>query len=86
MKFIAESDAEEFVIGTEIDMITRLNSAIPGKKLYPMLEGAICETMKLHTLEKVRDALKNEEPVITLPDEVADKSLKAVKHMLEASK
>ena len=86
MKFIAESDAEEFVIGTEIDMITRLNSAIPGKKLYPMLEGAICETMKLHTLEKVRDALKNEEPVITLPDEVAEKSLKAVKHMLEASK
>ena len=86
LRYIAESDAEEFVIGTEIDMITRLNSAIPGKKLYPMLEGAICETMKLHTLEKVRDALKNEEPVITLPDEVADKSLKAVKHMLEASK
>ena len=86
MRYIAESDAEEFVIGTEIDMITRLNSEIPGKKLYPMLEGAICETMKLHTLEKVRDALKNEEPVITLPNEVADKSLKAVKHMLEASK
>ena len=86
LRFIAQSDAEEFVIGTEIDMITRLKSEIPGKKLYPMLEGAICETMKLHTLEKVRDALKNEEPVITLPDEVADKSLKAVKHMLEASK
>lgn len=86
IRFIKESDAEEFVIGTEIDMITRLNSEIPGKKLYPMLEGAICETMKLHTLEKVRDALKNEEPVITLPKDVADKSLKAVQHMLEASK
>ena len=86
LRFIKESDAEEFVIGTEIDMITRLNSEIPGKKLYPMLEGAICETMKLHTLEKIRDALKNEEPVITLPDEVADKSLKAVQHMLEVSK
>lgn len=86
IRFIKESDAEEFVIGTEIDMITRLNSEIPGKKLYPMLEGAICETMKLHTLEKVRDALKNEEPAITLPKDVADKSLKAVQHMLEASK
>lgn len=86
IRFIKESDAEEFVIGTEIDMITRLNSEIPGKKLYPMLEGAICETMKLHTLEKVRDALKNEEPVITLPKDVANKSLKAVQHMLEASK
>ena len=86
LKFIAESDAEEFVIGTEIDMITRINSEIPGKKLYPMLEGAICETMKLHTLEKVRDALKMESPEVVVPDEVASKSLKAVQHMLEASK
>lgn len=86
LKFIAESDAEEFVIGTEIDMITRINSEIPGKKLYPLLEGAICETMKLHTLEKVRDALKNESPEVTVSEEVASKSLKAVKHMLDASK
>ncbi|SDA50992.1 quinolinate synthase NadA [Methanobrevibacter millerae] len=86
LRFIAESDAEEFVIGTEIDMITRINSEIPGKKLYPLLEGAICKTMKLHTLEKVRDALKNEAPEVTLPEEVAQKSLKAVNHMLEASK
>ncbi len=86
LRFIAESDAEEFVIGTEIDMITRINSEIPGKKLYPLLEGAICETMKLHTLEKVRDALKNEAPEVTVPDEVASKSLKAVQHMLDASK
>ena len=86
LRFIAESDAEEFVIGTEIDMITRLNSEIPGKKLYPLLEGAICETMKLHTLEKVRDALKNEAPEVTVPEEVTNKSLKAVQHMLDASK
>lgn len=86
LKFISESDSEEFVIGTEIDMITRINSEIPGKKLYPLLEGAICETMKLHTLEKVRDALKNESPEVKVPEEVASKSLKAVKHMLDASK
>ena len=86
LKFINESDSEEFVIGTEIDMITRINSEIPGKKLYPLLEGAICETMKLHTLEKVRDALKNESPEVRVPQEVASKSLKAVQHMLDASK
>lgn len=86
LRFIAESDAEEFVIGTEIDMITRIKSEVPGKKLYPLLEGAICKTMKLHTLEKVRDALKNEAPEVTLPEDVAQKSLKAVNHMLEASK
>ena len=86
LRFIAESEKEEFIIGTEIDMITRINLEVPGKKLYPLLEGAICETMKLHTLEKVRDALKNEAPEIVVPKDVAEKSLKAVQHMLEASK
>ena len=86
LRFIAESEEEEFIIGTEIDMITRINAEVPGKKLYPLLEGAICKTMKLHTLEKVRDALKNEAPEIVVPEEVAEKSLKAVQHMLEASK
>ena len=83
---LAESEKEEFIIGTEIDMITRINSEVPGKKLYPLLEGAICKTMKLHTLEKVRDALKNEAPEIVVPKDVAEKSLKAVQHMLESSK
>lgn len=86
LRYIAESDKEEFVIGTEIDMITRINAEVPGKKLYPLLEGAICETMKLHTLEKVKESLINEEPQVTLPEDVASKSLKAVQHMLEASK
>ena len=86
LKYIAESDKDEFVIGTEIDMITRINSEVPGKKLYPLLEGAICNTMKLHTLEKVKKALETEEPQITLPDDVREKSLKAVEHMLNASK
>jgi len=86
LKYISESDNDEFVIGTEIDMITRINSEIPGKKLYPLLEGAICKTMKLHTLEKVRDCLINETPEVTVPDEVARKSLKAVQNMLDASK
>ena len=85
LRHIASSDKEEFVIGTEIDMITRINSEVPGKKLYPMLEGAICETMKLHTLEKIRDSLVNEAPEVTLPKDIADKSRKAVEHMLNAS-
>ena len=86
LSHVRDSPKDEFVLGTEVDMITRINLEISGKKLYPLLEGAICETMKLHTLEKVRDSLINEAPQITLPKEVAEKSLKAVKHMLDASK
>ena len=86
LRYIAGSDKEEFVIGTEIDMITRINSEVPGKKLYPLLEGAICETMKLHSLEKILNALVTEEPEVVLRKDIADKSRKAVEHMLNASK
>lgn len=86
LRHIAESDKDEFVLGTEVDMITRLNREVPDKKVYPLLEDAICETMKLHSLEKVKKALEEEKPEITLPKEVCEKSLKAVEHMLNASK
>ena len=42
--------------------------------------------MKLHTLEKIRDSLVNEAPQVTLPEDVAEKSRKAVQHMLDVSK
>ena len=68
------------------DQLKKYQKEVPGKKLYPLLEGAICETMKLHTLEKIRDSLVNEAPQVTLPKDVADKSKKAVQHMLDVSK
>ena len=86
LKHIAESDNDEFVLGTEVDMITRLNKEVPEKKIYPLLEDAVCETMKFHTLEKVKKALIEEQPQIVLPKDVSEKSLKAVEHMLNASK
>ena len=81
-----ESDSDEFIIGTEIDLITRLNREIPNKKFYPLLDDAICKTMKLHSLEKVKNSLINEEFVISVPDEIAKKSLKAVQRMIDVSK
>lgn len=82
LKYITESDNEEFIIGTEIDMITRINREIPNKKLHPLLNEAICEPMKLHTLEKIRDCMINESPQVTLPKNIVEKSKKTIEHML----
>ena len=86
LSHVRDSQNDEFVIGTEVDLITRLKSEFPDKTYHPLLEGAICKTMKLHTLEKVRDCLKNEEPRIIVPEEIAEKSINAIEKMLEASK
>jgi quinolinate synthase len=86
LNHIQNSDSEEFIIGTEIDLITRINREIPDKKCYPLLDEAICKTMKLHTLEKVKNALENEEYEILVDKEIAEKSLNAVKKMIDISK
>ena len=57
----------------------------PDKIFYPVTQAAVCPNMKLTTLEKVRDALLNEAPVVTVDPDVAEKALVAVRRMIEVS-
>jgi len=83
---VKNSESEEFIIGTEVDLITRIIREIPEKKYYSLLDEAICKTMKLHTLEKVKNSLENEKYEILVDGEIAKKSLKSVERMIEVSK
>lgn len=85
MRHVADSESKTFIIGTEVDMVTRLRRENPDKIIYPLLDMAICENMKLHTLEKVKNAIKNEEFLVTVPEEIAKKARRAVERMLEVS-
>jgi quinolinate synthase len=86
LKQVAESPKDKFIVGTEIDMVTRMKREIPDKTPMPAFEEAICENMKLHTLEKVKNSLINEEFIVTVPKDIASKALKSVNRMLELSK
>jgi quinolinate synthase len=83
IRFCREDDAEEYLIATELGMVYRLSQDVPGKRFYPVSEIAVCPNMKLTTLEKVRDALRNEGPVVTVEPEIAAKALRAVQRMIE---
>ena len=85
MKHVAKSPKTTFIIGTEIGLVTRLRKENPDKIIIPALEDAICETMKLLTLEKVKNSIINEEFVVKLPLDVAEKSKHAIDKMLEVS-
>lgn len=85
LRYVSQSDEQTFIIGTEVDMITRLRMENPDKTIMPLLSDAICENMKLHTLEKVKNSLVNEEYVVTVDKKIADKARDAVKRMLEVS-
>jgi len=85
VKHVATSPKDIFIIGTEVDMVTRLRRENPGKSILPALSEAICENMKLHTLQKVKNSLVNEEFVVKVDEEIANKARKGIERMLEVS-
>jgi quinolinate synthase len=82
LRFCKEDEAEEFIIGTESGMIYRLQQDIPGKTFHAVTDMAVCPNMKLTTLEKAARALEQEEPVISVPEDIRLAALRAVERMV----
>ena len=80
------SSAEEFVIGTEIGLLYRLQKENPNKKFYPAHDRAICPNMKLNTLDKVARALESMEHQIRVPEDVRARAKRALDRMLEVGR
>ena len=84
--YVRDSDADEFIIGTETGLIELLKQKFPEKNFYAAPPGSTCLNMKKNRLELVLEALKTEGPVINVPEEVRVKAKKAIDRMLEAGK
>jgi len=83
LNFARETSARELIIGTEIGMLHRLRKENPGKRFYPASEKMVCPNMKYHTLEKVRDSLKEMIYLIKVPEEIRVKAYQSIKRMLD---
>ncbi len=86
VRICREVEDDEFLIGTEVGLLHRLEKEVPGKKFYPVSATAVCPQMKMHTLEKIEVALEKEKPEVVVPDEIADEARSAIERMLELSK
>ncbi|WP_424354848.1 quinolinate synthase NadA [Methanobacterium sp. MBAC-LM] len=86
IRHVARSPKKTFIIGTEVDMVTRLKRENPDKTFIPALSGAICENMKLYAVKNVRKCLLNEKFEIKVDDNTAKKAKVAIKRMIEVSK
>jgi quinolinate synthase len=84
-RYCRESDADEFLIGTEVGLLYRLKKEIPGKDFYPLSKSAVCPQMKMHTLEKVKRVLERENPEVLVQKDVAEKARVAIERMLDLS-
>jgi quinolinate synthase len=56
------SDADEFIVATETGMLHGLEQQNPGKTFFPANRAAVCGYMKMITLPKLRDALRDGGP------------------------
>ena len=83
MDYAKNSDAKEFIIGTENSIVQHLQFACPDKKFYPLSKDCVCHNMKLTTLGDVYDCVKGiggEE--IELSDEIREKAKRCIDTML----
>jgi quinolinate synthase len=82
-RYAQESDAEEFIIGTEIGLLHRLKKENPEKKFYPASNLAECSNMKLNNLEKILWSLEDMIYPVEVPLDIARRAKKAIDRMLE---
>ncbi len=82
IRFVKESRAKEYIIGTETGIIYRLQKENPGKNFIPATDKAVCPNMKKITLEKVLWALQENQHVVTVPEDIRVRALNSVNRML----
>jgi quinolinate synthetase A len=83
IKNAKESPYKKFIVVTETGILYPLKKANPDKEFIPADENAICKYMKMITLEKVYESLKNLKYEVILSEEVIKKAYAPIKRMLE---
>jgi quinolinate synthase len=81
-KYAAESEASEFIIGTETGVLPRMREVNPGKTFYAASEEMVCPNMKMTTLEDVLSVLETEENEVDVPAEIRERAVMALERML----
>ncbi len=82
VRFAQSSEKSEFVVATEVGIIHRLNKMASGKTFFPVKETAVCQYMKMITLEKIHASLLETKHVVTVAPETAAKARRAIDAML----
>jgi quinolinate synthase len=78
-----EKDCAEFILATETGILHRLRMENPDKRFHPASELAVCPNMKRITLDKILQALEEEDCEVRVPEETRKRALLPVQRMLE---
>lgn len=84
--YATKSDANEFIICTEMGVLYELQKKNPDKKFYSVGHRQFCPNMKKVTLEKVVAALETGACKVELPGNLQNAAQQPLNRMLELAK
>ena len=91
LDFARKDEAREYIVVTESGILFDMQRECPEKTFIPApaedteCQCNECDYMKMITLEKLRDCLRDGKPEIQVNPEVAKKALRPIERMLELS-
>ena len=91
LKYSINDSSDTFIVATESGILHEMQKACPEKTFIPAPPSDStcacneCSYMKLVTMQKLYDCLKNEAPEIHVDAEVAEKAIVSINRMLEIS-
>ena len=101
LKYAKQSSAKKFIVATEAGILHELQRQCPNQEFIPVppeisegeseINGVSscmcneCQYMKMNTLQKIYDALKNGQPAVEVDPDVARMAVKPIERMLEMS-
>src|SRR5699024_4545198 len=92
INYVKESNTTTFIVGTEAGILKKMQEAAPDKTLIaaPAKEDnncncSECAFMKMNTMEKVYNCLKNESPEIFVDKDIIEKAVVPLDRMFEYS-
>ena len=88
--YCKNAPVKDIIVVTESGMLHRLRRVCPEKNLIPgptdRCACADCRYMKMNTLQKLHDCLKNLSPTVELPEDIRSRAEIPLLRMLEQSK
>lgn len=91
LKYTLSDDSREYIVATESGILHQMKKQNPDKSFLPAppIDSTCgcsdCKFMKMHTLQKIYESLRDEKYEIKLNEELIFKAVKPIRKMLELS-
>jgi quinolinate synthase len=82
MRRPSQTDAKQFIVATETGILHRLRQQHPDREFVPANRKAVCQYMKMITLPKLRDGLRDMKFQVTVDPAIAERARRPIERML----